>query len=127
MCPIIQIFWKLVHNTILSGTEENVEFSPALYLLHHIAIPKRQYLKPLAMFMINAARHCIPCHWHCIPCHWHSTAPPTREECYCRLNNIEKKLKNSSVSCMKRLPNSHQHSTVGNTIKKKPAYLVNVC
>lgn len=57
-------------------------FSPATYLLHHTKIPKRQYLKSLNMFMINAARQCIPCHW-CSP------SAPTREEWYHRLNTIE--------------------------------------
>lgn len=55
---------------------------PAQYL-HHTVIPKKRYVKSLAMFMINAARHCIPCHWR-------SSTIPTKEEWYCRLNNIER-------------------------------------
>lgn len=82
-CPVIQTFWRTVHDTITLITSHINDFSPATYLLHLTKTPKRQYLKSLNMFMINAARQCIPCHWR-------SPAAPTREEWYRRLNNIEK-------------------------------------
>lgn len=59
-CPLIQSFWKMVYETTISITSEDLKLEPAQYLLHHNSIPKKQYLKSLAMFMINAARHCIP-------------------------------------------------------------------
>lgn len=81
-CPLIQNFWKMVHETITSVTSENLSFNPAQYLLHYNSIPKRQYLKSLTMFMINAARHCIPCHWQ-------SNSIPSKIEWFRRINKIE--------------------------------------
>lgn len=82
-CPLIQNFWKIVHKTITSITSENLRFNPAQYLLHYSSIPKKQYLKSLSMFMINAARHYIPCHW----C---SNIIPSKKEWFRRTNKIEK-------------------------------------
>lgn len=80
-CPMIQEFWKMVHDTTTSVTSENFNFTPPQYLLHHTMIPKNQYLK--SMFMINAARHFIPCHWRL-------TIIPSKKEWFHRINNIEK-------------------------------------
>lgn len=82
-CPQIQKFCKIVHKTIISITSENLSFNPAQYLLHYNPIPKKQYLKSLSMFMVNAARQCIPCHWR-------SNTVPTKKEWFWRINNIEK-------------------------------------
>lgn len=81
-CPLIQNFWKMVQRTIPSIISENLRFNPAQYLLHHNSIPKKQYLKSLSMFMVNASRHCIPCHWR-------SNTIPSKKEWFRRIN-IEK-------------------------------------
>lgn len=82
-CPKMQPFWNSVHDTILEVTSENIEISPAQYLLHHTTIPKKRYLKSLVMLMINAAKHCIPCHWR-------TAIIPTKKEQFHKLNNMEK-------------------------------------
>lgn len=69
-CPLIQNFWKGVHCHTTLITTYQIEFAPAQMLLHHSAIPKRDYQHSLSLHLLNAAKTCIPTLWK-------SSKPPT--------------------------------------------------
>lgn len=81
-CPILQVFWREVHDIIQRVTTYTLDFAPAQYLLHHTTLPKRSYHRLLAMHMVNAARLCIPVKWR-------STSPPTIREWLTKIAKIE--------------------------------------
>lgn len=60
---LLQLLWREVHSLLSQITTYTLDFKPAQYLLHHTSLSKRTYYKSLAMFMVNAARLCIPVHW----------------------------------------------------------------
>lgn len=62
-CPMIQPYWRKVHNILTAISSFPLEFTLAQYLLHLSKIPSKRYYKSLAVHMINAARLCLPVHW----------------------------------------------------------------
>lgn len=68
-CPTLTPFWKKVHSISTSVSSLPLVFDPTQYLLHALhASPLPQYGKSLAMFMVAAARMCIPVHWKATRC-----------------------------------------------------------
>lgn len=64
-------------------TTFTLDYTPAQFLLHHMSLAKKDYYKSLAMYMVNAARLCIPKHWH-------SICTPTIREWLARVSKINK-------------------------------------
>lgn len=80
-CPLIQPYWRRMHEAMTTVSLLPLEFSPAQYLLHLSKILRKRYHKSVAFYMINAARLCLPVHWR-------SISPPSTKEWVTRINHI---------------------------------------
>lgn len=78
-CPLLQPFWKSVHEHISNISTMLLDFTLAQYLLDHTIIPRTAFNKSLAMHMVTSARLCIPVLW----C---SSPPPILREWFLRLD-----------------------------------------